>query len=36
MRQELGGSHWQFDMQLLRQLEAKSDDAALQVTVWMV
>jgi hypothetical protein len=29
---ELGGTHWQFDMQLLRQLETKSDDAELQVS----
>ena len=30
--QELGGTEWQFDMMLLRQLEAKSDSAELQVT----
>jgi hypothetical protein len=30
--QELGGTQWQFDMQLLRQLEAKSDNAELQVS----
>lgn len=32
--QELGGTEWQFDMMLLRQLEAKSDSAELQ-TKWL-
>jgi hypothetical protein len=36
MSQEMGGSQWQFDMQMLRQLEAKCEDAELQVAcdVW--
>jgi glucan phosphorylase len=30
--QELGGSQWQFDMRMLKQLEAKCSDAELQVS----